>query len=156
MSSARIGRPPASVWAWSEAHWFTSLPSRAEWLSSTHPEPPASALPIATNSARQRSRLPKSREILPQGRAGLARFAEVPEEQLVQDHRVRGDELLALEAVEDEGRRGGEVEPGEPLLEQVQPLHGAAVVVLVVADDQPLGHALDVLRVAGEGLHGVG
>src|SRR4051812_2371838 len=103
MSSARIGRPPASVWAWSEAHWFTSLPSRAERLSSTHPEPPASALPIATNSARQRSRLPKSRSRASR-RAGLARFAEVPEEQLVQDHRVRGDELLALEAVEDEGR----------------------------------------------------
>src|SRR4051795_668008 len=121
MSSPRIGRPPASVWAWSEAHWFTSLPSRAERLSSTHPEPPASALPIATNElgAPALEAAEVAVESLPQARAGLARFAEVPEEQLVQDHRVRRDELLALEAVEDEGRRGGEVEPGELLLDQV-------------------------------------
>src|SRR3954449_9413426 len=152
MSSARIGRPPASVWAWSEAHWFTSFPSRGEWLSRTHPEPPASALPMTTNSARQRSTLPKSRARASR-RAGLARLAEILKEQLVQDHRVRGDELFPLEAVEDEGRRGGEVEAGEPLLDQGQPLHGPAVVVLVVADDQPLGHALDVLRVAGERSH---
>jgi len=44
---------------WSAAHWFTRVPSRGRKLSSTQPEPPASALPIATNSARQRSTLPK-------------------------------------------------------------------------------------------------
>src|SRR3954466_9576691 len=51
----------------------------------------------------------------------------------------RTDELFPLEAVEEEGRRGGEVAPGELPLDQVQPLPAPAVVVLVVADDQPLG-----------------
>jgi len=36
---------------------------------------------------------------------------------------------------------------------EVEALHSAAVVVLVVADDQLLGHALDVLRIAAEGFH---
>ena len=55
MSSARIGVPPAKVWQWSEAHWLTSLRSRGYHDSSTQPEPPPSALPMATNSDRQRS-----------------------------------------------------------------------------------------------------
>jgi hypothetical protein len=55
MSSARTGVPPASVWQWSAAHWFTNLRSRGDHDSRTQPEPPPSALPIATNSERQRS-----------------------------------------------------------------------------------------------------
>ena len=85
--------------------------------------------------------------------ARLALLTEAVEEHLVQDHRVHRDELLALEPVHDEAGRGGEVEPGQLLLDQVQALHRAAVIVLVVADDQPLGHALDPGRVAGERLH---
>ena len=46
-----------------------------------------------------------------------------------------------------------EVEVRELLGDDVQALHRAAVVVLVVADDQLLGHALDVLRIAAEGFH---
>jgi hypothetical protein len=56
----QIGCPPASVVVWSAAHWSTSLPSRGDQVSRTQPEPPPSALPIAVNSARQRSKLPKS------------------------------------------------------------------------------------------------
>ena len=59
MSSARIGTPPASAWVWSAAHWLTSVPSRGWNTSSTQPEPPPSALPMAMNSSRQRSTLPK-------------------------------------------------------------------------------------------------
>ena len=88
--------------------------------------------------------------------AGRAFLAEPVEEELVQDHRVGGDQLLALEAIDQEARRGREIEPGELLLDEVQALHRAAVVVLVMADDQLLRHALDALRIAAERLHRVG
>ena len=74
----------------------------------------------------------------------------------MQDHRVGGDQLLALEAIDEEVGRGVEVEPGKLLGDEIEPLHRAAVVVLVVADDQLLRHALDVLRIAAERLHAVG
>jgi hypothetical protein len=57
----------------------------------------------------------------------------------VQNHRVHRDELLALEPVDEEAGRGGKVEPRQLLLDQVQALHRTAVIVLVMADDQPLG-----------------
>ena len=61
ISSTKTGRPPASVVVWSAAHWLTSRLSRGEYARITQPEPPPSALPIAANSDRQRSILPKSR-----------------------------------------------------------------------------------------------
>ena len=71
----------------------------------------------------------------------------------MQDHGIAGNQLLALEAIDEEARRGVEVEAGQLLGYQVEALHRAAVVVLVVADDQLLGHAFDVLRIAAERLH---
>src|SRR5260221_1736754 len=91
-----------------------------------------------------------------QGRIGLALRAERGEEELVQDHRHRRDQLLVLEAVHGEDGRAGEVEGGELLGDRVQALDGAAVIVLVMADDELLRHALDPLRIAGERLHRVG
>ena len=109
---------------------------------------------MAMNSLRQRSTEPKSRV---QGRREvLARrtlLTQAIEEQLVQDHRIGGDQLLALEAVDEEVGRRIEVEAGELLGDEVQALHRAAVVVFVVADDQLLGHALDVLGIAAERFH---
>ena len=46
-----------------------------------------------------------------------------------------------------------EVEARQLLGDEVEALHRPAVVVLVVADDQLLGHAFDVLRIAAERLH---
>jgi hypothetical protein len=67
-----------------------------------------------------------------------------------------GNQLLALEAVDQEVGRCLEVETRKLLGDHIETFDGTAVVVLVVADDQLLGHALDVLRVATKGLHGVG
>src|SRR5262245_13054171 len=91
-------------------------------------------------------------EIAPQGgREVLARralFAKAVEEELVEDHRVGGNKLLALEAVDEEIGCRIKLDVSQLLGNEVEALHSAAVVVLVVADDQLLGHALDVLRIA--------
>jgi hypothetical protein len=73
----------------------------------------------------------------------------------VQDHRIHGDELLALEAIDEEAGGVGVIELGELLVDEVEAFHRPAVVILVVADDQPLGHALNPDGVAGEGLHAI-
>src|SRR5262249_11898386 len=85
-------------------------------------------------------------------RAGLAGLAQAIEEELVQDHGIGGDQLLTLEAVDEKAGRGRRIEPGELLLDQVEALHGAAIVVLVVADDQALRHAAHAGRIAGQRL----
>jgi hypothetical protein len=92
----------------------------------------------------------------PQGRVRLAVLAETVEKQLVQDHRIHRDELLALEAVDQESRRVWVVELGELLVDHIQPLDRPAVVVLVVAEDQAFGHAFDPRRITGQRLHRVG
>jgi hypothetical protein len=66
----------------------------------------------------------------------------------MQDHRIHRDQLLALEPVDQKSRRLRVVELGQLLLDQIEPLDRAAVVVLVVADNQPLGHAFDLGRIA--------
>src|SRR5262245_15192738 len=99
------------------------------------------------------SEIPRQR--VPQGGARLALVPEPVEEQLMQDHRIHGDELLALEAVDEKAGGGRVIEPGELLVNQVKAFDRPAIIVLVVADDQPLGHALDLGRIAGEGLHSV-
>ena len=63
MSSASTTVPPARVCVWSAAQTLLSVPSRGERESSTQPEPPRSALPMATNSARHLATEPKSRAI---------------------------------------------------------------------------------------------
>jgi hypothetical protein len=85
----------------------------------------------------------------------LAFLAKAVEEQLVQDHRVHRDELFALEPVDEEVGCLVVVEPGQLLLDEVEALHGAAVVVFVVADDQPLRHALDAGWIARQRFHGI-
>ena len=79
------------------------VPSRGEQVSSTQPEPPPSALPMATNSARHLATEPKSRAIAsasaPVGIA-IAALAQPVEVDLVQQRRVGGDQLLALQPVQ--------------------------------------------------------
>jgi hypothetical protein len=72
-----------------------------------------------------------SDECIEQSGIGFASPTESIEEQFVQDHRVRGDELLALEPVHHEHRCLGEIEVRQLLGDCIQPLHGAPVVVLV-------------------------
>src|SRR6185437_5106010 len=91
-----------------------------------------------------------------QRRVGRAFLAQRREEQLVQDHRIGGDELLALEAVDGENRCRRKIERGELLRDGVQALHRAAVIVLVVADDELLRHSLDASRYVWQWLHFVG
>jgi hypothetical protein len=101
---------------------------------------------IGTKVARQR---------FTQRRPRLALFAETVEEQLVEDHRVHRDQLLALKTVHEEAGRGGVVQSGELLIDHVEALYRAAIVVLVMADDQPLRHAVDARRITGKRLHTV-
>ena len=74
----------------------------------------------------------------------------------VQDHRIHRNQLLALEAVDHEDSRARKIELGQLFRDCVEPLNRAAVIVLVMADDQPLRHSLDRGRVAGERLYFVG
>jgi hypothetical protein len=55
----------------------------------------------------------------------------------VQQRGIQRDQFLALEAVDEVGRRRGEVELFELLADRVQAPERAAVVVLVMALDEP-------------------
>ena len=71
----------------------------------------------------------------------VALAAEVPEVQLVQRHRAHGDQLFALEGAEP-GAGSFRIESGQLGPNSVQGSHGAAVVVLVMADEHPLRDAV--------------
>jgi hypothetical protein len=108
---------------------------------------------MAMNSLRQRAKEPVARDRRFKRLSRYTLVAKPVEKQLVQDHGVRGDQLLALEAIDEKIRSRVEVETRELLGDEIEPLHSAAVVVLVVADDQLFRHALDALRIAPKGLH---
>ena len=131
---------------WSAAHWLTSRWSRWLQVSITQPEPPPSALPMPANSARQRASLPKSRSIADASAApGRLGCAEAGEVDLVQDHRVPGDQLLALEAVERKAGRRGRGRARRARRDRAEALHRAGIVVVVVAGEQ-------LFRQTGDGL----
>src|ERR1700730_16275590 len=147
MSSARIGIAPGRPCPWSAAHWLTSRPKRSDQARIVQPEPPACALAMAVNSARQAMTLPKSRSSAwasPAGGLGkpggrmVAAAAERIEIDLVQDHGARRNQLLALEAVDLEHGRACPVEGRKARANGVQPPQRAAVVVFVMAHQQPL------------------
>src|SRR5258706_15753099 len=83
-----------------------------------------------------------------EGYIGFALIPDAIEEMLMKNHRVHRDEFFALEAVDQEAGSVGIIELGELLADEIEPLHGAAIVVFVVADNQPLGHSLDSGRIA--------
>jgi hypothetical protein len=109
---------------------------------------------MATNSARHLAIEPKSRA----ARIAAAALAQAVEIDLVQQHRVGGDQLLALQPVEAEARSRRRIEGGEIPADRVQPAHRAAIVVLVVAGDQLGREALEAGRLEGDrtGLEGHG
>src|SRR5262245_35084432 len=90
---------------------------------------------------------------LADGAARNAVTGEDVEVQLVQDHRIGGDQLLPLQAVDHEYGRLDEVELRELCRDSVQPPYGAAVIVLPVAEDQLLRESLQSRRVTGQWLH---
>src|SRR6185437_9985638 len=80
------------------------------------------------------------------GGVAATALAEPVEIQFMQDHRVHRDELLALQPVDLEDRRRRPIETGEALADRVQAPDGAAVVVLVMAEEQPVREALQPMR----------
>jgi len=126
MSSARIGRPPASVVVWSMAHWLISLRSRGDQVSNTQPAPPPIALPSTP--------------------------AQLVEIQLMQDHGICGDQFLTFQPIDRKHWRLGEVEFRELCCQCVEPPHSTRVIVLVMADQEFFRKTFDVLRVEGERL----
>src|SRR5207248_11802484 len=70
---------------------------------------------------------------------GLAISAQRCEIKLMQRHGIERDQLVALQARDLEFRNRGEVERAELFGGRVEAAHGAAVVVLVVADDETVG-----------------
>ena len=83
--------------------------------------------------------------------------AEVAEVELVQRGRVRERQLALLER-SDQKRRRVLGNPRQFLLGAVQVLDRAAIVVLVVRDDQPLGQSAQLRRIERQrfdGVHGV-
>ena len=116
---------------------------------------PPSALPIAANSARQRSMLPKSRASASASRARLALVANAGEVDFVQDHRIGRDQFFTLQAVNDEDRCLRAIETGNLLGNRVQSFKRAAVVVFLMTVQQFLREALDLGRVEGQRLDGL-
>ncbi|MNV41282.1 hypothetical protein D3C71_1329140 [compost metagenome] len=86
------------------------------------------------------------------GGRGGATAAQAAKVQFVQQHRIAGDQLLALESVDDKAGRGGKVQPRELRPDGVEPRHRTAIVILVVAAQQPFGQAWQRGRVKGKGL----
>jgi len=106
------------------------------------------AFPIATNSVRHRSTDPKS--LTSASRRAQIWFtvgAEAVKIELVENHRIRRDQLFALETVDHEHGRRGEVQRAQLRGDRIQAFHGAAVVVFPVAHDQPLREPLELLRI---------
>src|SRR6516162_4855855 len=78
------------------------------------------------------------------------------DEQLMQNHRVARDQLLAFETVDHEAGRCREIELGELRRDRIEPVDRATVIVFVMTDEQLLRHSLDPRRITGERLDAVG
>jgi hypothetical protein len=61
----------------------------------------------------------------------------------VQDHRIHRDQLLTLQAIDEEARRLGEIELDELRLDRIEAIDCAAIVIFVVTDEQLLRHSFD-------------
>ena len=70
-------------------------------------------------------------------------------EQLMQDHRVARDQLLAFETVDHETGCLREIEFGELRRDGIEAIDGTTVIVFVMTDEQLLRHSLDPRRITG-------
>ena len=94
-----------------------------------------------------------SRERLAQRGVRDPAVTEPIEVQLMQDHRVRCDQFFALQSIDHEHGCCREIHARELRRDGVEPLHGTAIVVLPVTDDQLLRETLELLGIAGERSH---
>src|SRR6516165_5065408 len=92
---------------------------------------------------------------LAQRASRIALIAQPVKEQLVQDHRIHRNQLFALKSVDQETGCFIEFELRDLFVNKVEALNCAAIIVLVMADDEPLRHAFDPSRVAGQWFHRV-
>src|SRR5438270_12755837 len=74
----------------------------------------------------------------------------------MQDNLYSCYQFLAIEAIDDKDRRRREIEGSQLLGDPVQSSDSAAVIVLVMADDQLFGHSLDPRRIASERFYLIG
>src|SRR5262249_31757277 len=85
-----------------------------------------------------------------------ALVAKRSEKQLMQNHRVARDQLLAFETVDHETGRCREIEFGELHRDRIEAIDRATIVVFVMTDEQLLRHSLDPRRIIGGRLNAVG
>src|SRR5262249_46519012 len=85
-----------------------------------------------------------------------ALVTERGEKQLMQDHRVARDQLLAFETVDHETGRFREIEFGELRRDGIEAIDRTTVIVFIMTDEQLLGHSLDPRRITGERLNAIG
>src|SRR5882762_2666360 len=88
-----------------------------------------------------------------QGALGHRAFPEVGEIKLVQDHRIRRDELLPLQAIDHKYGCARKVERVELSGNRAEPFHRSTVIVFVMTEDQLLGEPAQAFRVAGQRSH---
>src|ERR1700741_5023797 len=79
-----------------------------------------------------------ARDSVPQSCSWLALVAQPIEKQLVQNHGVHRDKLLALETIDEKAWCAVVIQFGKLFPNQVEALHCSAVIVLVMADNQTL------------------
>src|SRR3989454_10744731 len=141
-----VGRPPIHQWAVAtRVHEHYPAGAAAEGLSHRRElgTPALDAAEVAFERSGKRAR-------------GPVAFAEIREVQLVQDHGIGRNQLLALQPIDEKNRRTREIQLAELLGDAVQPLHRAAVVVLVMTEDQALGKTGEALGLEGQRLQFVG
>src|SRR5215217_4127045 len=61
----------------------------------------------------------------------------------MQNHRIGGDQLFALETIDDEDRSGRKIELVQLRGNRIETLNCAAVIVIVMTADQSFRHAFD-------------
>src|SRR3954471_23756123 len=78
-----------------------------------------------------------SRQRLFENGAGFTLFPKPVEKEFMQDHRVHCDQLFTFEPVDKKSSRIRIIKFCKLLFDKVEALHGASVVVFVMADNQP-------------------
>ena len=84
---------------------------------------------------------------------GLPITTQACEVQLVQQHRIGGDQFFAFQAIQLEAGRIGKLRLFQRGADGVEPLDRAAVVVVEVTAQQPLRQAVQGCRVKRQGLN---
>src|SRR6266581_4184679 len=73
--------------------------------------------------------------------------------KLVQDHRVRRDELLPLQAIDNKHGGARKIDLLELSGNRAEPFHRSAIIVVVMTEDQLLGEPAQAFRIACQRFH---